>query len=141
MLSSKCETCRIAFTSNVDSPLQEANTLISIKDYRAGALVRPSEVANAMFEKAEKIFRSQRDSLAGQKMIWNKMTTMILEVLKEEFTEVPTCHLRIIFHRFVKARFHFWADFTDIRSQKEQKKNIDSEANSSRTSKRMKAIR
>ena len=73
MLSSKCETCRIAFTSNVDSPLQEANTLISIKDYRAGALVRPSEVANAMFERAEKIFRSQRDSLAGQKMIWNKI--------------------------------------------------------------------
>lgn len=110
--TSRCKKCTDYFTADPETDEQERNSLIKIRSFTPGSLVLPSIFANEMFYSAELTFRSKRLGLLKQnKNIANQLLTFVLEDLKNEFSamEPPTCHLKIIFGRFIRSRLHFWA--------------------------------
>ena len=108
-----------------------ANSLIDHTDYKTGALVRPSADANEVFKMAETMFRINRHKVCKQPRMGERMTNLILENLPHHFGNLPKCHLKLIFKRFVKIRFHFWTNFENSVAQREQRFRIIGESNSS----------
>ena len=73
LLNSKCITCTKAFTVGVEEDQQECNALITEKEFKSGALTRPSVLANALFKRADKLFKANRQNIEKQKkQRWEK---------------------------------------------------------------------
>ena len=111
------------------------NSLIDHTEYKEGALTKPTETANEVFRIAETLFRYHRHRLIGQQKMGERMTKIILENLPTKFGNIPSCHLKVIFKRFVKIRFHFWTNFENSVAQQDEKYLIIGESNSSRSMK------
>ena len=141
---SKCEKCEGAFVATGDDKLASGdNQLIAMREYKEGALTYPTAVATAMFLDVETLFREKQELLKNEERIGDKHTDYALKFLESKYKKVPTCHLRIIFARFIKARLHFWTQITDETEQemKEIQKEIEAEACSSKTSKSLSAVK
>ena len=90
----------------------------------------------------ETLFRQKQEQIKDLENKGNELTAYALRFLESKYTKVPTCHLRIIFSRFIKARWHFWTEKTDEDelAMAHFQKEIEAEANSSKTSKRMVSV-
>ena len=132
--SCKCDECNKYFISSPEIE-QTRNALIYHTEYKPGALTRPSEDANEVFEMAELIFRCNRKKLCKKPKMGERMTQLILENLPTKFGNLPKCHLKLIFKRFVKIRFHFWTNFENSIAKREQKFRIIGETNASQSMK------
>ena len=82
--SCKCELCKKYFISSQEVDEQERNELIYHTEYKPGALTRPSEEANAVFEIAELIFRSNRTKLCSKPRMGERMTQLILDIIFQQ---------------------------------------------------------
>ena len=130
-----CSACTSAFIVNLDDDHQVTNSLITQKDYKPGALARPSEMANNMFTAAENLIRSSNISFSKQKGLTDILTDKIVEHVKLNFEKIPNCHLQVLLRRFAKARLFFNANNIDSRLQIKHKKEIDGKKHASKTSK------
>lgn len=125
---SKCEACSEKFIDKSSAKDQECNTLIDMKEYTDGCMISPSRAANLMFDIAEGVFRSKRDSYQKKSGICNAMTNLAIKAIKTQLPNIPTCHLQLMMSRFLTSRLHFYASFRNKKLQKKQKKIIESEA-------------
>ena len=144
LTKSKCKKCEEAFVAPEDKKLASGdNDLISLKEYKKGCSTYPSPVGNAMFLDVETLFRQKQELIKDLENKGNELTAYALRFLEPKYTKVPTCHLRIIFARFIKARWHFWTEKTDEDelAMEHFQKEIEAEANSSKTSKRMVSVK
>ena len=130
--SCKCQNCIEYFTAHHEVE-QPVNALIDQIEFKKGALTRPSEIGNEIFQQAELVFRLNRKKLCSKPRMGDSMTNLILQNLKTKFGNLPSCHLELIFKRFVKIRFHFWINFQNSIDQRQQKYRIIGESNSSRS--------
>ena len=121
---SKCVKCESIFVTDHLLDDQECNILISLRDYKPGALKRPSVLGNELIKCAETVFRIERDRLVGQDGIGNKLAAKFLNQWQREFPTLPTCHLKLIADRYAKIRLHFWAKFVNEQLQEGQKETI-----------------
>ena len=131
---SKCKKCTDAFTTSHEVDQQECNSFLRMKEYREGLLTLPSVTANAMFHSAELTFRFKRvQLLRANKQVAKKLLDFVLSDFKTEFDglDIPTCHLSIIFGRFLRSRCHFWAKKCNELLVKKQGKEIAGNAKSS----------
>lgn len=60
--ASICGKCKIAIEHNDDSPATENSTLVDLKEFKAGALCRPSQEAYDYIHKIEELFRTRTGS-------------------------------------------------------------------------------
>ena len=132
---SNCNICAQLFVVDFEKDDQEVNSLITAREYKAGALVRPSRMANAMFKRLEGIFRKKSETFAKRKNINDILTVAFLKEAKEIFPQVPTCHFELMFRRFAKIRLHFEGEFINSQLQIRQKSEIENAAFGSKSSK------
>ena len=138
---SHCANCKEAFiTSHVDDD-QVENTLMRAKDFKEGALTRPSVLGNTVFKLAEDFFSMHYSKLSGKKGITEKMTQLIIKKLIEKIPDITQCHLSIIIRRFVTARLMWKLNNETSHEIEAQKVVISNEANSSRTMKAKNTIK
>lgn len=97
-----CKDCINYFTSKDGSKTQSKNLLISMREFKKGALVDPSEPANKMFAIAEDLFRQKRNGMQT-----NTLSDLVFEEVKKQIPDVITCHLKIILTRFITTRTHW----------------------------------
>ena len=128
--SCKCDKCKNYFIAK-DDDQQAVNELIDYTDYKPGALTRPSKDANEVFKMAETIFRCNRHKICKEPRMGERMTNLILSKIPHQFGNLPECHLKLVFSRFVKVRFYFWTNFENSIAQREEKFRIIGESNSS----------
>ena len=127
--------CALAFVVDFEKDDQEVNSLITAREYKAGALVRPSRLANAMFKRLEGIFRSLSDTFAKRKSINDILTVAFIKEAKENFPQAPDCHFDLMFRRFAKIRLHFEGEFLNAKMQIRQKDEVENAAFGSKSSK------
>ena len=135
---SKCKDCVAAYVVNFENDNQEVNSIIAARDYKEGALTRPSELANKLFQRLENIFRSLSDSFANQKNLTDILTAAFKKDAKENFPDAPDCCFELMFCRFSKIRLHFEGDFLDEKMQSQQKDEIKNAEYGSKSSKAVK---
>ena len=130
----KCESCISSFVigQNCEDD-QEINCLIKMKEYKKGVFVKPSPLANRLFQAAEALFISNRDNYHGRKDIVNELSERICEFLPDKVENLPTCHLGKIVRRFVRFRCFKWGDFMNDKSREVNAAWIDAESYCSRT--------
>ena len=129
---SKCKTCAQAFLVSEDSDDQEVNALIKAKSIKKGKLGFPSVIANKMFKSAELLFRMKRTGLLKKnKNVGQVILDYVLEDLASNFEDIPKCHLKIIFGRFIRIRCHFWAKRSNQELRTAEEEEIEEHANSS----------
>lgn len=135
---SKCQKCVDEFVTTEGS-----NKLILLKEYKKGQLTHPRKLANEMSEDIEGFFRQNQNLLKDKSKIGETLTKIVLKQLDSKFKNAPKCHLEIIVARFIKARWHFWTKQTDEKEKAMAffKKEMEAEASSSKTSKRMVSVK
>ena len=129
-----CEECCKAFVTNSDDD-QIVNSLIKQKEYKEGALTRPSKLGNQIFRHAEKMFRGANVSFSKEKKLTDLLANKIVADLKQNFPNIPHCHLDVMFRRFVNARLHFDAEHIDNEFVEKNAKIIAGKAMASKTAK------
>ena len=143
-----CETCKkqlISTEDDIDQNDQVLNTLIFLKEWRKGALTKPSELANEIFHFAEKLFKANRDKYKNQKNIHQRFVSFLHQEISSKYQaigridEIPKCHMRDIISRFMKGRLFFWANFMNQHEQKLTVNRIviEEESHSSKTGRAM----
>ena len=141
----KCQVCLDAFTTPTDDDDQKVNEFIrqKEKENQKDKLVFPSPLGNAFFKNAELVFRSRRVDLLqiSNSDMEKRLLNLVLRDIEEEYhaIEFPKCHLEAMFSKFLRARLNFWCGFSNEIMYEEQKKQIDDEANSSKTAAQMRA--
>lgn len=139
-----CNACSSAFISKEQGTNEDYEDLISLKEFKNGALTKPTKIAFEMFYDSEAIFRSN-ESVVGQndRLIGNKITTNVLQFLREKFKQVPDCHMDKIFTRFIRARLCFEGKekTRNLFEKKSIQKEAEAEANASRTTKALKIVK
>ena len=135
---SKCQDCADSFVTADGS-----NKLILLKEYTKGQLTHPSKLANDIFEDIEGFFQKNQNLLKDKSKIGESLTKIVLAHLDSQYHNAPKCHLQIIVARFIKARWHFWTKQTDEKEKAMAffKKEMEAEASSSKTSKRMVSVK
>ena len=124
----KCALCFKAFIIDYESDDQVVNSLITEKEFKPGALTRPSKFANAIFSHIEHIFRGAELAFSKQNNLTTILTDKMMASVLQKFPEVPKCHLRLLFRRFANARLHFDADNIDNAFIEKNKKIIEGKA-------------
>ena len=134
MTRSKCKTCQEAFVGD-ENDEQAANELIRLRDYRVGALCRPTELANKMVQWAENVFRGEQEKLMKQKQsrIGDKITSILKIHWEKHYPEAPKCHLKILAGRFAKLRLHFYGVHMTRKLVVKQKNKLTKESRASRS--------
>ena len=141
----KCQVCLDAFTTPTDDDDQKINEFIrqKEKENQKDKLVFPSPLGNAFFKNAELVFRSRRVDLLqiSNSDMEKRLLNLVLRDIEEEYhaIEFPKCHLEAMFSKFLRARLNFWCGFSNEIMYEEQKKQIEDEANSSKTAAQMRA--
>ena len=131
---SKCKTCQEHFVGDENDD-QLWNELIRMKDYRIGALCRPTELANKMVKRAENLFRAEQDNLKHQKKtrLGDRMTSKLLLQWRTHFSDAPKCHLKLLATRFAKIRLHFYGVYLTKNLVTKQKKKLAKESRGSKS--------
>ena len=111
----------------------ELYMMIDQREYKEGALTRPSLKAIEMFTIAEKVFRAHRDEWKNEKDVATKLTDRALRIIEDTYSSVKKCHLRIIIARFMRSRLHFYASFETRKELPKNAANIKSAANASKS--------
>ena len=129
-----CDLCNAYFAADIDEDLA-AHELIKLKDFKAGALQRPSAAAIEIFDYAEAIFLLHYEKLYSQSDIFNKMTKIILEEVRKKFDGAPKCHLKRIISKFVFCRWIRLTELEDFRKKRaQQQKSLNKQnANASKS--------
>ena len=129
-----CDVCHTYFAADLNEDIA-AHELIKLKDFKAGALQRPSAAAIKIFDYAEAVFLLHYEKLYSQSDIFNKMTKIILEEVTKKFDGAPKCHLKKIISKFVFCRWIRLTELEDSRKKrdKEQKALNKSNASASRS--------
>ena len=132
-----CVKCEEYFTVKFEDDAQEVNSLITFKDYTEGALVRPSENANAMFYLCETIFRRVFEELRKETRLIDRIAELFVKEVRENYPQAPNCHIELIFKRFAKMRMHFEGEFIDSHWKVSEinAAEIESSSNSSKSAK------
>ena len=122
---SKCEKCKTAFVAD-EHDEQMTNELIRLRDYKKGALCRPTEIGNKMFQVAEKVFRHLQEKLIYQKKsrLGDKIASAIILQWKENFPQVPSCHFKTMANRFSKIRLLFYGAYSSHQLELAQKEKL-----------------
>ena len=131
---SKCEECKQAFVAD-ETDEQRCNELIRLREYKVGALCKPSKLANDMMQLAEKVFRAEQEKLKCQKKVrlGDKIGSKIELHWKSNFPEVPKCHVKLLASRFAKTRLGFFGAFTSRQLIIKQKKKLKGQSHASRS--------
>ena len=131
---SKCDICHSALVAGVDDN-QLCNQLIRMRDYKIGALCRPTELGNQMFQLAENVFRYQQEKLLHQKKsrLGDKIASAIILQWKESFPQAPSCHLKTMANRFAKIRLLFFGSYTSRQLELAQKDKLVSASHASQS--------
>ena len=134
--NSKCLICIEAFIlPKKDNDNQMANTLIVMKEFKAGCLVKPTEQANSMFQIAEAIFKEKRGELVGDGMILDKLRDLAVDKVSNHFgQDFPKCHLKVILRRYIKLRLIFWTRLHSARLETDQSQVINNASYASKSS-------
>ena len=130
-----CQLCAKAFIADPETDDQVENTLIRMKEFKEGALCRPTRLGNKAFLFAEQLIRSANLEYSKQTGLCDLLTKKIVDGIKENYPDAPTCHLRPIFRRFTNARLNFDGDYIESHLTVKNKKEIKGKANASKTSK------
>ena len=131
-VKSKCDTCVKVLLVPEKEDKQEVNALIKAKSFKEEKLGFPSILANKMFKSAELVFRQKRiELLKENKNIGPTILEDVLRDFETEFSDIPVCHLRLIFGRFIRIRCHFWAKRSNRVLIASQEGEIEAHANSS----------
>ena len=109
----------------------ENYTFINLREYKEGALTRPSQKAIDIFTIAEKVFREHINGLKNTENVASKLTDRALLIIEDTYSTVKKCHLKTIMSRFLRARLHFFARRETKREVPKNKTNIQSASNSS----------
>ena len=133
-MKTKCTKCIAAFVVGLEDK-QIVNHLITLIEYKAGALVRPSVLANKMFFQTETLFRSSIDSVITGKGLTDRLGDAVVDHLKANFPEAPKCHIAKIFKRFVKVRLYFEGEHRNSHLQIKNSADIQGKTNASKSSK------
>ena len=131
---SKCDKCKSSLVAD-ENDTQPCNQLIRMRDYKLGALCRPTELGNNMFQLAENVFRVQQEKLIHQKKtrLGDKISSAIILQWKESFPQAPTCHLKTMANRFAKIRLLFFGSFTSRQLVIAEKKKLVGASNASQS--------
>ena len=138
-----CKDCATAFISEEESD-EDYEDLISTKEFKKGALTRPTKVAFEMFFDSEVIFRSSESAACeSNTLLGKKITAKVLHFLLEKFPKMPDCHIDKIFSRFIRARLCFEGrqKSRNLLSKGTIQKEVAAEANASKTTKALKTIK
>ena len=130
---SECKECICQWVTTKIDTKNELYTLIDLREYKEGALIRPSQKAIDMFTIAEKVFRAHRDEWKNESNAATKLTDRALTIIENSYSTVKKCHLRIIISRFLRARLHFYASFETRKEVPKNATNIRSAANASKS--------
>ena len=133
--TTKCDVCIQAFVLKYTDDDQEVNDFIQMREYKKGALVHPTVMANEMFLHAEKVFRAAWKELPKHKNLNEKLTSKVVSACSSKFQQLPHCHLERILGKFVEVRLHFYADYIDGKLQRMHKRAIINSANASKSTK------
>ena len=117
---SKCQKCQASLVAD-QNDAQLCNQIIRLKDYKLGALCRPTELGNQMFQLAENVFRVQQQQLMHQKKkrLGDKIGSAIILQWKANFPEAPSCHFKTMANRFAKIRLLFFGAFSSRKLERE----------------------
>ena len=131
---SKCEKCKALLVAD-ENDTQPCNQLIRLRDYKLGALCRPTELGNSMFQLAENVFRVQQEKLIHQKKtrLGDKISSAIILQWKENFPQATTCHFKTMANRFAKIRLLFFGSFTSRQLEVAQRKKLAGASNASQS--------
>ena len=143
IIKDQCQECQDEFFAD-ENDQQKCNQLIRQKEYKKGALVAPSERANQMFKIAELTFRALRNNLLKvNKKLTDILVKKVIEAVKQEIpsTFLPTCHLNKLFTKFIRARLHFWARFSNNYLKMMQAEEIQQSAEGSASMKQIKTTK
>ncbi len=113
LTKSSCSTCTKYFVNkSQESEDKNLNQIIVQKEYKEGALVHPSQMANKIFINAEALFKKNRETWAKSKNQVNILATKISLSLLEDFKSeaVPQCHFLLMLRRFIRLRLFKWGD-------------------------------
>ncbi len=130
----KCTECIEAFVVKPEHDGQAVNCLIELKEFKKGSFLRPSVLANNLFQAAEALFMSNRDLFYGQEKMIDKISSKVSELIEGKLENLPLCHLDKIVRRFIRFRCFKWADFLKDLSLEENAPWIEAESHSSRSS-------
>jgi len=81
------------------------------------------------------MFRGANLAFSKQKNLTDLLLNQIVEDLKNNFPNVPHCHLNLIFRRFVNATLHFDAENIDNDFVEQNAEMIKGKAMASKTAK------
>ena len=131
---SKCDECQKAFVA-AETDDQSCNELIRLREYKKGALCKPTKLANDMLQLAEKVFRCEQERLKWQKKVRlaDKITSKLELHWRSSFPMVPKCHIKTIAARFAKIRLQFFGAFTSRQLVIKQKKKLKGQSNASKS--------
>ena len=121
-----CQLCAKAFIADPETDDQVENTLIRMKEFKKGALCRPTRLGNKAFLFAEKVIRSAKLEYSKQTGLCDLLTKKIVDGIKENYPDAPACHLVPIFRRFTNARLNFDGDYIESHLTVKNKKEIKS---------------
>ena len=134
LYKSYCKNCIQYFVCKAEEDQQPLNHLISMREYKIGALTHPSKSANKMFKIADEIFHVNKRKVKDD--IINAMTKLIIDDVLQQISDIPQCHLRVIINKFVITLWnisHKYQTTSELQSNKTLTKD------SSNASKSMKA--
>ena len=139
---SYCEKCKEAYVSDENDD-QLCNELIRLRDYKVGALCRPSSLANNMTLVAENVFRVAYEEHKFQKNVrlGDKISSKIHMQWQQQFSEAPSCHLKLLCDRFTSLRLNFNGRFMSRQLLTKEKKKIVSDSNASKSTKPLYAFK
>ena len=135
---SKCDKCSDALVTRNANSQNSAHTLIKMREFKPGALIRPSCKAISIFNICEQNFQNYRDKWNLRKDYAPKLTKHIIANVNEHIKDVPQCHLKIIVYRWVRARIHKASKFD---TEKYSKSNKQNSGHSSKTAARKEIVK
>ena len=129
----KCQACIDIWIQKSDDQSQLDNSLIDHKEFKEGAMTRPSILGNEAFFTMESLFLTNRDTYKEKKRISDIIVHNIVEKMCQQYDSLPLCHLEKIVRKYVNCRLQRWGKFQNKELTTKNKAVIFSEAHSSRS--------
>ena len=132
---SECDICGNYMVTN-EVTNKSAYELINKRDYKVGALTRPTQAAIQIFQYAEANFKHLRGEMQGSKTFSIDLTNRIIKNINEKMENVPQCHLKLIVSRWVRGRIHHFAKYTKEQTLLAQAEEMSTKERASKTASR-----
>ena len=117
----KCEACINIWIEKPNEENQLDNSLIDHKEFKKGAMTRPSVLGNKAFFTMESLFLTNRDTYKEKKRISDLIVKNIVEKMSDQYDTLPLCHLEKIVRKYVNCRIQRWGKFQSKQLKKSTK--------------------